>query len=306
VIAGCCVALAITAAIVPKQRSIDAPTDSREAGLQTAYSHAFIRGPLSGPEISVDHIAVELEAMDAEADVIARDEQLDRLLGTIELTDAVAVLRRLHTQRTSASRAAELRLLHRWAEQDAASAAEWIAKSLGDNRREGIAQVAVAWANRDLNSASTWAKSLDEAERENALLHVANEAVRSHPQQAFELARELPPSEVRNNILLHAGAELAAIENAEFALTFASEVTDESLRERLRAAVFATWADTDPSAAATEAAQQLPSRRPQHDAVVGIVQRWSRTDPTAASAWVNSFPDAELRSTAVTAMKQGQ
>jgi hypothetical protein len=252
-----------------------------------------------------DSFVHELETIEAELDAVTRDEHLDQLLAGIDSASASNLLGRLQSEGpTRTTHAAELRLIRLWAEGDAAAAANWLTRISRETRSDALTQVAVAWVQRDSVAAAAWAKSLDDEERGKALAHIANEAVRTNPHLAFELARELPTSERRNDILLHAAAEIAATGKAEAALALVNNTTDESLHERLLSVIFASMADQDPAAAATATAERLPSRRPQDNAAMSIVQRWVQIDPAAAAGWVNSFPYGDLRRSAQLAIDE--
>ena len=57
--------------------------------------------------------------------------------------------------------------------------------------------------------------------------------------------------------------------------------------------------EKDPEGAAAAALTELRLGRAQDDAVMGIVQRWTQSDPESAGAWIGKFPAGQLRDTAL-------
>ena len=140
-------------------------------------------------------------------------------------------------------------------------------------------------------------------DRDEVLMGVAAELVRANPHQALELGVSLPDSLERDELLLRAIRELALSDHEDaihWAKTF--ESADLSVVDRLLAAALVEWSEANPHAAASMAALELSEGRIQDDAVVSIAQRWHQRDPEAAEAWVSSFSEGELRSSAIAAI----
>jgi hypothetical protein len=57
--------------------------------------------------------------------------------------------------------------------------------------------------------------------------------------------------------------------------------------------------DTDPTAAARLAIEQLDQNQQQSNILLGIVQRWAAQDYDSAASWVAQFPEGELRQRAL-------
>lgn len=140
-------------------------------------------------------------------------------------------------------------------------------------------------------------------DRDEVLMGVAAELVRANPHQALELGVSLPDSLERDELLLRAIRELA-LSDHEDAIHWAKsfESADLSVVDRLLAAALVEWSEANPHAAASMAALELSEGRIQDDAVVSIAQRWHQRDPEAAEAWVSSFSEGELRSSAIAAI----
>lgn len=161
-----------------------------------------------------------------------------------------------------------------------------------------VETAAIAWGERDPSAAAQWARSFsDSAERVLAMTTVAGEAVRSDPILALEIASDLPGA-AGEEIVMRATKEWAAQHPWE-AADWARGISGESLRAIVLAGIATAWSEQDPVAAGTLAIDALPSGRLQADTVVSIVQRWNQQSPADAAAWVDEFPDGELRDAAI-------
>ncbi len=247
-----------------------------------------------------------LAAIRGEPDSMVREERIENLIENTDLSRIPSALDELRDAGSdSLITELGLRLLRRWAERDAAAAADW-AFSLpeGDGRTEALKQVAMAWCGRDLAEAADWARSLpDETERDTQLLGIAHEAVRSDPMQALQIAADLPAGASGDELIRRAAMEWAS-KDAEGAAKWTSAIEDAVLREQVASGVALAWGNHDPAAAATFAVNELSAGRLQADTVVGIVQRWAQTDHARALAWVESFPQGTLRRDALASLGQ--
>jgi hypothetical protein len=155
----------------------------------------------------------------------------------------------------------------------------------------------LAWGASDPAYAAQWAQSLrEEAERTLALTNIAGEAVRSAPLLALELAQSLPAT-ARDEIVPRAATQWAAQDPAA-AANWARQIPGESLHAITLAGIATAWSEQDPATAAAIAVKELPAGRLQSDTIVSIVQRWAQQSPAAAEAWVNQFPEGDLRDAA--------
>jgi hypothetical protein len=131
-------------------------------------------------------------------------------------------------------------------------------------------------------------------DKHRAKLILASEAARTDPETALALARDLPPSSARDELIARAVAQWAA-SSPEDAAAWLEQQEMEPSRDLLFATLATVWADSDPSAAARYALENLPPGRLLDNALVGIVQRWTQRAPAAAAAWVARFPEGPLR-----------
>lgn len=238
-------------------------------------------------------------AIQAEDDLEKRDEMLSAFADQIPVADIQFTLQDLSDLGLAGSEASQ-RLLRRWAGDDGQAAAAWSEQlPAGQVRADALSAVAIEWADAALKDAAIWAGRLpDEVERQTAVLAVANEAVRCDPVAAVRLANELPVSRTRDWLLEHATMQWAS-QDGEEAATWARQIADVNLRETLLRAVAVGWADSDPVAAGTLVVSGISNQRRQADAIVSVVQRWAQQQPEAAAAWVEQFPEGELKQSAM-------
>jgi hypothetical protein len=192
-----------------------------------------------------------------------------------------------------------------WVQSDPGSAAKWASALPADaNRRFALEAIAIAWGTRDPDAAARWAEGFsDEVERTEALTAIASEAVREDPLLAIELAGSLPDAAM-GEIIPRAAMEWAAQDSAA-AMEWARQISGLSLRVSVLAGIATVWSEQDPASAAAMAVEELPAGRLQADTIVSIVQRWSQRAPADASAWVDQFPEGDLRDAAMESIAVG-
>jgi hypothetical protein len=191
-------------------------------------------------------------------------------------------------------------LVRRWAELDPSEASRWVTQ-LGDAEacQELSSAVALVRSERDLAGALDWAYSLPGGDtRTRVLTELGYEMARVDAVESMRLAVELSASDSRNGLLLHALRQWAG-QDPGGAAAWAEQVADPSLKNNLLANLAAVWGETAPVAAATLALYSISPGRQQDDAVVGIVQRWVQKEPETTAAWVERFPEGDLKWTAV-------
>lgn len=273
----------------------ESPPISRPAPARRAASQTLQATPFAQPI----H-ALLLAAIEAESDSDRRSEALERVVESVSEAELPATLAALRLAANPGAADMSRLLVRRWAESDPVAAAAWVSQ-LPENpaRRAAFEQVAIAWANTDLAAAAGWVQSLPEGESHQATtIALAYEAARNDPVAALDLTTQLSPTPTRDDFLVHAVSQWAAAEAAT-AATWAMQVADANLRERLVAAVAVAAAEQDGAAAAALAANGLGAGVEQDRATVSIVQRWVQSSPPAAAAWVAEFPDLPARQAAV-------
>lgn len=201
---------------------------------------------------------------------------------------------------------AEKERIRIWARGAPRAAADWATiLPPGPNRRFVVETAALAWSGSDPSSAVQWAQSLlDDAERTLALTDIAGEAVRSAPLLAIEIARTLSDT-ARAEILPRAASEWAMQEPAA-AADWARKISGESLRASVLASIATVWSVQEPASAADLAVNELPPGRLQANTIVSIVQRWAQQSPADAQAWVDQFPQGDLKAASEAALSSRQ
>jgi hypothetical protein len=193
----------------------------------------------------------------------------------------------------------ETLLIERLAALVPSDAAAWVDQNMsGLDRSNNLMRVSAIWAASDVAAAWDWARQLPKPEdRAAALTEAAYEIARQKPSIALTFADEFP-----DGVSAEAVAQAASImaeKSPQQALEAAGALITESLQQRATGSVAITWAEVDPVSAGKLAVQSLPPGRIQNDAVIGVLQRWAQSDPTAAAAWVSNFPEGELGDTAM-------
>jgi hypothetical protein len=311
-LAGAGVAAALFIWIRQPPRPADASGDTATAHQRASnQTNRGANGESADPQAAFGHATTSwVNSVTSALAAIGNETNPDRQTAALlKLVEAVALADLPAAIAASAEKSerihAEFRqlLIRRWAQKDAPAAADWINRNLsGAARDPALNSVATTWAETDSNGAEQWARQLtDPDERGGALLAIASEITRDDPVAALSLAAELPASQTRDDFLIHAASEWAG-RDSKTAIDWGKQIQDESLRAQMLAAIATGFAEADPAAAATLAAQSLPPGRAQDDAVVGIVQRWTQQDPEEAAAWVVAFPEGKLRDTALEAV----
>lgn len=219
-----------------------------------------------------------------------------RLARRVEGLDAEAVRHEL--QGLSPEKLREVRgrlLVRQWGIVSPLDALAWAGNvSEASLRDEMIAAATLGWAGSDLDGAIKWVLSRAPGEARNKLLiTLGHEWVRTNPKDVIILAENLPGSPERDQMMTRAAAEWAVTDGSA-ALTWAREITEPDRRAQTLAGVAVAFSEQHPEAAANVVTNELTPGRLQDDAVVAIVQRWARTKPEDAAAWVSHFSDGQL------------
>ena len=257
------------------------------------------RSALHPPRAPRVHLIL-LAGIEAESNPGRRNEALQRAVESVSDAILPSMLDSLALDASPGAAEMSLLLVRRLAESDAPAAAAWILQ-LPDSPvcRDALEQVAIAWANTDLPAAAIWVHAMAEGDsKQAATLDIAYEAARTKPLAALELVSELLPTWQRDDLLIHAVSQWAETDSTT-ATTWAMEVADPALRQRLVACVAIVLAEQDAAAAVALAVNGLVAGDGQDRATVSIVQRWVQLSPQAAASWVAQFPDIPSRDAAV-------
>lgn len=141
-----------------------------------------------------------------------------------------------------------------------------------------------------------------EGEREG--MAEAEAMLRVDPVAALEMARELAATERRDEFLDQAAAEWGG-RDAVAAAGWVRQIENRPLRNRLLGRVAVGMATDFPAAAAQLVANEMEAGGEQDRAVISVIQRWVKSDPLAAAAWVERFPQTPMRGAAVEVLVSG-
>lgn len=229
--------------------------------------------PVSPPADDPEKIAVEISTL-SEAEVC-------QWLGNLTNPDLTGNTGRL--------------LIRRWVELNPTAAVNWVTQlHIADGRPELMDVVAIAWSEKDLPNALNWVESLPEdATKHQALADLGYEVARVDPVDAMQIATQLPASDYANGLLLHSLAQYASTDLAQ-SQQLALSLPQGSLRDQTLSTVAIVQARQDGAGAASFAVENIPPGPGLDRAVIGIIQLWGQNSFTAASAWVQSFPDSTL------------
>ena len=165
----------------------------------------------------------------------------------------------------------------------------------GGEWQSNVEHLAITVPNERPEGAVTWWRGLsnDPGKLKTGLI-VAYELSREYPEQALMLLSGLPPSQERDNAIVHAVRQWAATD-ADTATEWAFGVPDPWLRPRLIAAVATTLANVDGPRAAELAVANVEDQRELSRAVVVVAQEWAQNDRNAAYSWVSALPEGPLK-----------
>lgn len=277
---------------VPAPVAVPGVVKSESALLAAGKPLAVAKRELSPHERYWKNAFAEIEG---QRDDERREEIQANLAAQIPLSEIPSTLEELRQMGYGESDIFQ-RLVRRWAQADGRAAAAWAEQlPVGSLRESTLSAVAIEWANTDLNSIVAWSRQLPDAgEQRTLLIAAANEAVRSDPMASLRVAVTLTADGGRDETIRRAATEWAS-QDAASAVDWAKQIPDEALRSKVLAAEAVAWAESAPESAATLAVETLPPGRLLDDTVVSIVQRWAQQQPEAAAAWVEQFPEGELK-----------
>lgn len=196
-------------------------------------------------------------------------------------------------------------LLRRWVELDPPAATRWVDElDDAEARRELSSAAALAWSERDIAAALAWARSLPRGETSDRVINeLGIEIARTDPVLSLNLAADLPEGGARHALELHAAGQWALLDS-EAAKNWAANLASGNRRDEALAAVTLAIASEDGEGAARFLVEKMSVGPESYRAVIGVVQRWAQTDYFAALRWVERFPAAPLRETALAVLAE--
>jgi hypothetical protein len=182
-----------------------------------------------------------------------------------------------------------------------ASAAMRLLEQISDrSQREQLLPILLKqWVKIDGTNAFHWAAQLpDPSERQIALRAGCLGLAESDPKVAIEIADRLFAGEQRE-VLLQAVGHQWAVQNLDDAMSWAKLRPPDESRDKLFLEMALVAAESAPEKGAQIAAEHISPGTAQSTAALSVLNRWVQVDFTSAAAWVNQFPESQMRDQAV-------
>lgn len=153
------------------------------------------------------------------------------------------------------------------------------------------------WVARDPYAAAEWAAQQPAGEsRDAVLVAVCYEIANVNPAEAVALAEK---HALTNHATLANLAGQWAQQDLRAAHTWVLAKPAGEQRNELAARVGFVWSASEPSAAAEFVIREIPPGSTQTEAALSILHQWALRNFDAAAAWVELFPDGEIRDRAI-------
>lgn len=163
------------------------------------------------------------------------------------------------------------------------------------SREEMTRRVVQEWAAEDAEAAMAWAGGLQDADAARmAMQQVCARVADEDPAAAIRLAMDHgldqePGDFIGGLACAWAGRDLSS------AREWVESQPQGELRDGLMGAIVFELAKTDPSTAARMVAEQMGDGDARIEAAISVVHQWASRDPRAATSWVESFPESDLK-----------
>jgi hypothetical protein len=165
----------------------------------------------------------------------------------------------------------------------------------GAARRAHADEKALSLLEHELNQA---VEISSEEERKNALVIACLHWADSNPADALDLARRFGLGQVSDSLCEDIAQKWAGSDFTA-ALTWANRESPGEQRDRVIARLAFVRAQTEPAAAATLVASQIPAGPTLDEASISVAHQWALRDLGGAFAWVDRFPSGDLRDRAL-------
>jgi hypothetical protein len=187
-------------------------------------------------------------------------------------------------------------LLRELKNRSAEDAAHWMNHAdLGLARPSKVQGVALAWSAEDYEAELQWAARISDPEDRAIAIETGLRFLQNtDPARAAQAALEagLSPHVTADLTLQWAWRDLPA------ATAWVERQPDGVSRDEMNASIALVLGATDPARAADAVAGGIPPGPLQEQAAFGVLQNWMASDPDGARAWVNLFPEGELKTRA--------
>lgn len=191
--------------------------------------------------------------------------------------------------------------LRRWAREQRAAAAAWMAAHPDPSQLAATALMH-GWFDADPQAAKDYLALLPEGMwRTHAATAAAEEAlVAGKPSETLALLQFSSADNPRLSELEEWSALAWGRTDFGAALAWAAKAESTEQRDRLLAAAHVGYANVDPAGAATALLRSVSSPEAAWEGAASIVRIWAATDAAAAARWVETFPAGAGRTRALT------
>jgi hypothetical protein len=153
------------------------------------------------------------------------------------------------------------------------------------------------WIARDPHAAIEWAVQQPLGEKRAEVLEAACfEIANVNPAEAVALAEKYA---LTNHATLASLTPRWAQQDLRAAHAWVLAKPAGGERNELAARVGFVWSATEPTAAADFVIREIPPGSAQTEAAISVLHQWALRDFAGAKAWVELFPDGEIRQRAM-------
>ena len=175
-----------------------------------------------------------------------------------------------------------------WARRNPGAAATWLASSdlAGEPLRRALRGVLVKWAGDDAHAASSWLETAPENLRERHIAHVLHPFGRQDPRGAFDWLWSQSIETRRRSV----GTLMYSVANHSptVALDLFAGIRDARARTQAMEGILQGWSQSDPERAAR---YLLESGTGEFVSLLPVpVTAWVHVDPAAAAAFIGQVP----------------
>ena len=158
-----------------------------------------------------------------------------------------------------------------------------------------------AWARKYPAEALTWLENAPDGPRRETMAEiVCPELAQTDPARAVVLAEQCNSSGTNFMKALRDGlGQQWAEQDMQAACAWALAKPDAEDRDRLLGRIAVVKSKTNPEEAAQWVAEQMSPGAVQDEAAISVIYRWALRDANAAMAWVQLFPEGNLRCRAI-------
>jgi hypothetical protein len=238
---------------------------------------------------------------------IAKHEKRERAITGIaddmtvdELRDALQRLGKIHVRERARIRTV---LLARWGELDPTAAIRYAASlaNLAD-RSPAVCAVIGHWVGKDPRAAEAWVVALPPgAMKTDALAALVEGLAVNEPHRALQLAQGNPaegfgiPRYGHSNLVPSLFDKWLVDDPAAAADAAAKLPASAYFRDSALNLIARRWAEKDLARALAWAQSLGPNVDRSNTAMTGSLLTWLTKDPDAAMAWLNEYPDGDLK-----------